>query len=83
MPDDKPPANPSPGYTSCPTVIIPLGEDPGSGATATATITNGVITGITIVTPDGNGYTDPLPDDETEADPDAKPETWRTRPAQL
>lgn len=42
------------GYTSAPTVVITGGG--GSGATATATIANGIITGIT-VTAAGTGYT--------------------------
>ena len=41
------------GYTSVPTLTI-VGN--GSGATATATLTSGVITGITMTAP-GTGYT--------------------------
>jgi uncharacterized protein YuzE len=46
------------GYTSAPKITITGGG--GSGATATASVTNGVITAINIVNP-GSGYTsDPL-----------------------
>lgn len=40
------------GYTSAPTVTI---EGDGSSATATATLTSGVVTGITVTNP-GSGY---------------------------
>lgn len=43
------------GYTSAPTVTI--NSSSGTGATATATIANGVVTAITI-TNEGSGYTD-------------------------
>jgi FtsP/CotA-like multicopper oxidase with cupredoxin domain len=43
------------GYTSAPTVTF-TGGGGGSGAAATATVTNGVITGLTI-TNGGSGYT--------------------------
>jgi hypothetical protein len=44
------------GYSATPTVTI---TDPtGTGATAMATVSNGVITGITITNP-GSGYTNP------------------------
>ncbi|AXA66751.1 phage tail tube protein [Pseudomonas oryzihabitans] len=42
------------GYTSAPTVAITGGG--GSGATATAAISNGAVTGVTITNP-GSGYT--------------------------
>jgi len=43
------------GYSGTPLVQIGGG---GTGATATATVTNGVVTGITVVTP-GSGYVTP------------------------
>lgn len=45
------------GYTSAPTVAI-AEVDGGTGATATATVTNGVVTAVTI-TNGGSGYTAP------------------------
>ena len=42
------------GYTSAPTVVFTGGA--GTGAAATATVENGVVTGITITNP-GTGYT--------------------------
>ena len=45
--------------TQVPTVVIsPQGSTGGSGATATATVSNGVVTGLTL-TAGGNGYTSP------------------------
>jgi hypothetical protein len=45
--------NPGAGYTSAPTVAI---TGNGTGATATATVANGIVTGVTI-TNGGSGYT--------------------------
>ncbi len=45
--------------TQVPTVVIsPQGQGPGSGATATVSLTNGVVTGINLVS-GGSGYTAP------------------------
>lgn len=45
------------GFTSAPTVTITdSGGSPGTGATAVATITGGVVTAITVTSP-GSGYT--------------------------
>ena len=46
------------GYTSAPTVVItPILSSEGSGATATATVSGGAVTAITL-TNAGNGYAD-------------------------
>ena len=45
------------GYTSAPTVILTPGVGGGSGATAKATVSGGVVTGITL-TSLGSGYTE-------------------------
>lgn len=47
------------GYTSAPTVTIEGGEQGGIEATATATITNGVVTALTITNP-GTKYVSPI-----------------------
>lgn len=47
--------SPGSGYTAAPTVAF-SGGGGGTGAAATATIANGVVTGITITSP-GSGYT--------------------------
>ena len=47
------------GYSAAPTVTITDAAGTGSGATAVATVSNGVITGITLTNP-GFGYQDPV-----------------------